>query len=296
MFEFMEYNVAPWGHEITVYFFLIGMAAMVFVYASAPAVFGDLFGGTARIAMEPFQKIGMIISLILLLICGPLLIADLGQPSRFLYPIIHFHWTSPLSWGSVFLPLFGACVVGYLFALMTNRISWLKPIGILGCLLALAMPLYTGLDLMVQQARELWSNPTIPVLFVILSVSSGTAAVAVTELVTGKLNKSVVEFLHWFLYLAVAVTFALFLAEWVVLNYGSAEKQQIWHIINSQFAFEYWVLTFLVGILAPLILVAIPKIGRNPILLTLAAVLSAVGAYSFRAVLIYAGQLGQLYY
>jgi formate-dependent nitrite reductase membrane component NrfD len=296
MFEYMEYNIAPWGHEIVIYFFLIGMAAMVFVYASSPAVFGDLFGGTAKEAMGPFQKRGMILSLILLLICGPLLIADLGQPERFLYPIIYFHWTSPLSWGSLFLPLFGVCVVAYLFALMTGRDSWLKPIGILGCLLALAMPLYTGLDLMVQQSRELWSNPTIPVLFVTLSVSSGTAVVAVVQLLTGKLNQQAVEFLHWFLYLAVAVTFALFLAEWVVLNYGSAEKQQIWQIINSQFALEYWGQTFLVGILVPLVMVAIPGIGRNPALLTLAAVLSAVGAYSFRAVLIYAGQLGMLYY
>lgn len=296
MFEYMDYNIAPWGHEIVLYFFLIGMAAMIFVYASAPAVFGNLFGGTAKTAMEPFQKTGMILSLILLLISGPLLIVDLGQPGRFLYPILYFHWTSPLSWGSLFLPLFGLCVLGYLFGLMTNRENWLKPIGILGCLLALAMPLYTGLDLMVNQARELWSNPTIPVLFVILSVSSGTAVVAVVQLITGKLNEQVVEFLHWFLYLAVAVTFTLFLAEWVVLNYGSAEKQQIWQAINSEFGMEYWGLTFLIGILAPLVMVAIPRIGRNPILLTLAAVLSAVGAYSFRAVLIYAGQLGMLYY
>ena len=296
MFEYMQLNIAPWGYEITIYFFLIGMAAMTFIYASAPAVYGDLFGGTARAAMEPFQTTGMVLSLILLLICGPLLIADLGQPSRFLYPILYFHWTSPLSWGSLFLPLFGLSIVGYLFALMTKRTSWLKPIGILGSLLALAMPLYTGLDLMVQQSRELWSNPTIPVLFVILSVSSGTALVAVIQRITGKLSPQSVELLHWFLYLAVAATFALFLAEWVVLNYGSAEKQQIWQIINSEYGWEYWGLTFLIGIVAPLILVAIPRLGRNPNLLTLAAVLSAVGAYSFRAVLIYAGQLGMLYY
>lgn len=296
MFEYMSMNIAPWGHEIAIYFFLIGMAAMTFVYASAPAVYGDLFGGAARGAMEPFQTTGMVLSLILLLICGPLLIADLGQPERFLYPILYFHWTSPLSWGSLFLPLFGLCIVGYLFALMTKKTDWLKPIGILGSLLALAMPLYTGLDLMVQQSRELWSNPTIPVLFVILSISSGTALVAVIQRATGKMTKQSVELLHWFLYLAVAVTFALFLAEWVVLNYGSAEKQQIWQIINSEYGWEYWGLTFLIGIVAPLILVAIPKLGRNANLLTLAAVLSAVGAYSFRAVLIYAGQLGQLYY
>lgn len=293
MFEYMEYNIAPWGQEIVIYFFLIGAAAMTFVYAAAPAVFGNVFGGVAK-SMLPFQKIGLLVSLILLAICGPLLIMDLGQPSRFLYPILYFHWTSPLSWGSLFLPLFGLCIIGFYFGLVKGNQGLMRVTGILGSLLALSMPLYTGLDLMVNQTRELWSNPTIPLLFVILSMSSGTAVVAVIQLARGQLNAQAVEFLHAFLYLALAVTFALFLAEWVVLNYGTGEKQQAWEIINQQFGFKYWGVTFLIGILAPLVLVAMPKLGRDPRILTLAAVLSAVGAYSFREVLIYAGQLTQI--
>lgn len=293
MFEYMQYNIAPWGHDIVIYFFLIGVAGMTFVYAAAPVVFGNVFGGAAK-SMEPFQKTGLIVSLALLLICGPLLIIDLGQPSRFLYPILYFHWTSPVSWGTLFLPLFGLCILGFYYGSEKGNKKLMRQSGILGSLLALSMPLYTGLDLMVNQTRELWSNPTIPLLFVILSISSGTALVAVIQLLRGELNEKVAEFLHAFLYLALAVTFALFLAEWVVLTYGTGEKQQAWEIINQQMGFKYWGLTFLVGILIPLILVAIPKYGRDPKILTLAAVLSAVGAYTFREVLIVAGQLTQI--
>ncbi|MCW8904870.1 NrfD/PsrC family molybdoenzyme membrane anchor subunit, partial [Sedimenticola sp.] len=89
MFEYMDYNIAPWGHEIVIYFFLIGAAGMTFVYAAAPVVFGNVFGGAAK-SMEPFQRVGLIASLVLLAICGPLLIVDLGQPARFLYPILYF--------------------------------------------------------------------------------------------------------------------------------------------------------------------------------------------------------------
>ena len=295
MFEFSEFNIAPWGYEIVIYFFLIGMAGMTFVYAAAPNVFGNIFGGIAK-SMVPFQRTGMVAALVLLLICAPLLIVDLGQPERFLYPILYFHWTSPLSWGSLFLPLFGLCIVLFLFGLMTGMEGLLKPVGILGMLLGLSMPLYTGLDLMVHQARELWSNPTIPVLFVILSVSSGTALASLIQLLRGKLDEKALEFLHWFLYLSVGVTFALFLAEWVTLMYGGEELQQAWIIINQDFALQFWGLTFIVGILVPLAIVAIPQLARNPALFTLAAVLSAVGAYTFRAVLVYAGQLTQIYY
>jgi formate-dependent nitrite reductase membrane component NrfD len=295
MFEYMEYNIAPWGQEIVIYFFLIGAAGMTFVYAAAPAVFGNVFGGAAK-SMEPFQRIGLLVSLLLLLICAPLLIMDLGQPERFLYPILYFHWTSPLSWGSLFLPLFGLCIVGFLFGHMRGNAGLMRLTGILGSLLALSMPLYTGLDLMVHQTRELWSNPTIPLLFVILSMSSGTAVVAVIQLLRGQLDARASEFLHAFLYLALGVTLALFLAEWVVLNYGGEEKQQAWAVINQSFGLHYWGLTLLIGILVPLLLVAIPRLGRDPRVLTLAAVMSAVGAYSFREVLIYAGQLTQIYY
>jgi formate-dependent nitrite reductase membrane component NrfD len=295
MFEYMNYNIAPWGHEIVIYFFLIGAAGMTFVYAAAPAVFGNVFGGAAK-SLEPFQRIGLLASLVLLLICVPLLIMDLGQPERFLYPILYFHWTSPLSWGSLFLPLFGLCIVGFLFGHIKGNTGLMRLTGILGSLLALSMPLYTGLDLMVHQTRELWSNPTIPLLFVILSISSGTAVVAVIQLLRGQLNERASEFLHAFLYLSLAVTLALFLAEWVVLTYGSEEKQQAMALINQAFGFRYWGLTFLVGIVVPLVLVAIPKLGRDPRVLTLAAILSSVGAYTFREVLISAGQLTQIYY
>ena len=295
MFEYMPYNIAPWGYEIVLYFFLIGTAGMTFVYAAAPAVFGSVFGGAAR-SMEPFQRSGLVAALVLLLISGPLLIVDLGQPARFLYPILYFRWASPLSWGSLFLPLFGLCILGFFWGLRQNDARLMRWTGILGSLLALSMPLYTGLDLMVHQSRELWSNPTIPVLFVILSVSSGTALTAVIQLVRGQLKDQAVEFLHWFLYVAVAATLALFLGEWVTLMYGTAEELDAWRVINQQYAFEFWGLTLVVGILVPLALVATPRLGRRPVWLTVAAVLAAVGAYTFRMVLIYAGQLTQIYY
>ncbi len=295
MFEYMQFNIAPWGHEIVIYFFLIGTAAMTFVYAAAPAVFGNIFGGVAR-SMVPFQRVGLIASFILLLICGPLLIMDLGEPGRFLYPILYFHWTSPLSWGSLFLPMFGLCIVGFFYGLQTNREGLMKFTGILGMLLALSMPLYTGLDLMVHQARGLWSNPTIPVLFVILSISSGTALVSVIQFIRGQLDEKSIEFLHWFLFVSLASTFALFLGEWVTLLYGGSEQQMAFQIINSEFGFEFWGLTFVLGIVVPLVMVALPGCCRSPALITLASVMSALGAFSFRAVLIYAGQLPQLYY
>ncbi len=295
MFEYMEYNIAPWGWEIPVAFFLVGTAGVVFALAAAP----NVFGGATRV-LEPFQRTGMVVSLILIVAGAVVHIVDLGQPARFLYPIIYFHWTSSVSWGTVFLPLFGLCIVGFGYALWANKPKLLRPVGILGSLLALSMPLYTGLDLMTQQSRELWSNPTIPVLFVILSITSGTAIVAVVLLFTNALKPEVARLLRNILFFSVAITFFLFLAQWQTLLYGSEEQQQAWHIINDEYGWRFWGLTFVVGILIPLgIVVATlvrPALVKNGALVTAAGVLGAVGAYTFREVLVYGGQLTQIFY
>lgn len=291
MFEYTQYNIAPWGYELALYFFLIGTAAMVFVTAAAPNVFGKVAA-----PFQAFQMTGMIVTLLMLLVCAALLIVDLAQPSRFLYPILYFHWTSPLSWGALFLPLFGLSIIGFVYGVKTGKAEVAKWSGILGSLLALSMPLYTGLDLMVHQARELWSNPTIPVLFVILSITSGAALVAILLMATKRLVPDATRLIRIVLYFSVGVTFWLFLGVVVTLLYGSEEQQQAWAIINDQFALRFWLLTFIVGILAPLALLIPPRFAQNGSLVTAAAVAGAIGAFTFREVLLYAGQLTQLYY
>jgi formate-dependent nitrite reductase membrane component NrfD len=291
MFEYMQYNIAPWPGILAVYFFLIGTAGMVFVAAAAPNVFG-----VTAAPFKSFQKIGMVVALILLGISAPLLILDIGQPMRFFYPILYFHWTSPLSWGSLFLPLFGLSILAFLYGMMTDKPDLLKWSGIFGSLLALSMPLYTGLDLMVQTSRELWTNPTIPVLFVILSITSGVALVSILEMIVGGMDEAVTRLLRICLYFSLGVTFWLFLGIVVTLLFGRAEQQQVWNIINEQFALKFWGLTFVVGAVIPLLLLIPPKWAHNHTVVTLAGILGAVGAYTFREVLLLAGQMSQLYY
>lgn len=297
MFEYLPPQIAPWGVEVIIYFFLIGTAGMVFTAAAAPNVFGSVAA-----PFKNFQITGSIIALVILAICIPLLIADLGQPSRFLNPILYFRWTSPISWGTLFLPLFGLAIIGFLYGLITGHATIQRVGAILGTLLALSMPLYTGLDLMVNQARELWANPSIPVLFVILSITSGAALVALAQLVVGKFSANSARLIQFILAFSIGVTFWLFLGLVMTLIYGSEELQQAWAVINQDYAVEFWGLSFVIGVLIPLVLVFGPmllpsmRFAASPVMVTIAGVLGAIGAYSFREVLVYAGQMPQLFY
>ncbi|OJX78612.1 NrfD/PsrC family molybdoenzyme membrane anchor subunit [Magnetospirillum sp. 64-120] len=291
MFEYMNFHIAPWGWELSVYFFLIGTAGMAYALATAPVMFGGRFE-----ALRPLQLPGLVLAFVIVLICGPLLIHDLGQPMRFLYPILYFHWTSPLSWGSLFLLMFAACVVLFWWFDRAGNTAPLKPLAIIGSLLGLSMPLYTGNDLMVQTTREVWATPWIPVLFVVLSVTSGAAALAVIGMIRKTDDADASKILHAVMLSGVATTLFLFLGLLLSFLYGSEEMQLGWHILNDQFAMQVWLLTLVVGILAPLALLVRPDIGRRPQILAVAGIASLIGAYAFREVILVAGQLPQLYY
>ncbi|VAW18755.1 hypothetical protein MNBD_ALPHA12-2299 [hydrothermal vent metagenome] len=291
MFEYMQYNIAPWPEMLAIYFFLIGTAGMVFVAAASPNVFGSVAA-----PLKGFQKSGTIVALILVGVSAPLLILDIGQPARFLYPLIYFHWTSPLSWGSLFLPLFGLSMLAFLYGVFTEKSEMTKWGAISGSLLALTMPIYTGMDLMVQTARELWTSPAIPLLFVVLSITSGVAVVSVLRMLAGSTDASVTKLLRICLYFSIGITLLLFLSIFITMLYGSAEQQQLLEIINQDFSMSFWGLTFIVGIIAPLALLIPPKLAHNYTAVMIAGILGAVGAYSFREVLLLAGQMPQLYY
>ncbi|MBF0427176.1 MAG: polysulfide reductase NrfD [Magnetococcales bacterium] len=289
MFEYMSFNIAPWGSELTIYFFLIGMGGMSFALATSPSMFGKAFK-----VFEPVQMMGLGAAFLVVAICGPLLITDLGQPGRFLYPIIHFHWTSPLSWGATFLVLFTACIVIYAWGLKTGQTGILKPVAIIGSLLGLSMPLYTGLDLMVNTTREVWATPWMPLLFTVLSVTSGAALMSLIAMMRNA--EGAMAILRTTLQISVGVTFFLFLGLWVTLLYGSEELHQAWEILNGEFSFFLWVLTFLVGILVPLGALFLPSLSRQPGVVVLAGITGSIGAYTFRHVILLAGQMPQLYF
>ncbi|MDP2063877.1 MAG: NrfD/PsrC family molybdoenzyme membrane anchor subunit [Phaeovulum sp.] len=297
MFEYLPMHVAPWGVEIVIYFFLIGTASMVFAVAAGHATFGHVAE-----PLKNFEVTGAIIALVLLAAVVPLLILDISQPWRFLNPILYFRWTSPLSWGSLFLPLFGLAILGFLYGIYTKHPLIQRYSAILGTLLALSMPLYTGLDLMVNHARELWANPTIPMLFVVLSITSGAGLVALVQLVLGRLTQPMTRQIRFMLAFSTGVTFWLFLGLVMTMVYGTEEVQGAFAAINNDFALEFYGIAFVIGTLVPMVIVFGPMLhkvmdfGRKPIAVTIAGLCGALGAYVLRDVLIHAGQLAQLYY
>ena len=176
-----------WRWLIVLYFFLGGIAGGCYFLAALI----DLFG---RVTDRPLARLGYRIAFPAVVICGILLIVDLGRPARFWHMLLQsetwrpmFKSYSPMSFGAWGLLAFG--FFAFLSFLATlgpddrlGRRAWLRPPGIVGAIVAILGGLsgfflasYTGVLLAVTN-RPIWADTTL--LGLVFVVSSASTSIA----------------------------------------------------------------------------------------------------------------------
>ena len=220
----------PWAVQ---YFFLIGISTAAFILSLPGLVWRhpDWRGISRR-------------ALLAALVCGltaPVaLLADLHQPGRFLNFYLHPNFGSWMAWGSFFIPLYLLGLIGYAWlclrpqlADLANRpgplaslyrklaygghdnLSAIKAAALVATLGAVLVLLYTGMEVMVVQARSLWNTALLPLIFAATAMTGGIGMTALFEALTG--NRQSAPLLNRWLARGVWVTLAL-LTLWLVLG------------------------------------------------------------------------------
>ncbi|QIK72896.1 polysulfide reductase NrfD [Propioniciclava coleopterorum] len=170
----------PWGAWVAFYIYFVGLSAGAFLLSSLIYVFG----------MHQFERIGRA-ALLSAIVCMGVALAfiglDLGRFDRALSTLIHFHWTSPLSWEVRFYTMYVALLaVELVFAIMVQRRTtdpirahrWMRILGIIGVPLAIfGVHGGTGTIFAVVKARGMWFGGLFPIVFVVSAIVSGTALV-----------------------------------------------------------------------------------------------------------------------
>jgi protein NrfD len=176
-----------WRWLIVLYFFLGGIAGGCYFLAALI----DLFG---RVTDRPLARLGYRIAFPAVVVCGILLIVDLGRPERFWHMLLQsetwrpmFKSYSPMSFGAWGLLAFG--FFAFLSFLATlgpddkrRGRARLRPPGILGTIVAILggvsgffLASYTGVLLAVTN-RPIWADTTLlGLVFVISSASTSIA-------------------------------------------------------------------------------------------------------------------------
>ncbi len=289
-----------WAWWIVLYFFFGGIAAGAYFIGTMI----DLFG---RERDRPIAKAAYIIAFPLVVLCGVLLIVDLGRPERFWHMLIQnntfrpmFKYWSPMSVGSWGLSAFGAfSFASFVGALAEdNRLglgrfsklaSYLHrgPVGVtfevLGTLAGFFLAAYTG-SLLTATNQPIWSDSSwIASLFLASAASTGIAALYLVLALWGKSSHRELVNLErtdqWAMVLEAVVLVIFFVS--------------LGRLAPALLASPYGLLmifgTGLVGIILPLILISRPGLaGRNSHVI--AAVLVLIGGFILRYAMVFAGE------
>ena len=192
-----------WHWHIALYFFFEGVSAGSFIIASL----ADLFGGGRY---RRLSRAGYYVSLLTIIPCPPLLIADLGVPSRFHHMLRIFKPSSPMNLGAWSLAAFGIPLQMIALRHLADDTNILpRPLrrlllrlvperlaGILGIPCGLLMVAYPGV-LLSNTSTPIWSRTRLlGVLFSCSSIATGAAATSLALAATGGGTKEAISVLQ----------------------------------------------------------------------------------------------------
>jgi formate-dependent nitrite reductase membrane component NrfD len=282
-----DYNIfhhIPWSSAYSIYFFVIGISAALFFFSTL-SWFSEAFA--------PIRGRAFAVSFVLLVAGGLLLIGDLSQPMRFVNILnpAYLNFTSPLAWGGLNLVSFGLVSVLYFLAVAADSPIG-KTIGVIGSLLALGLPVYTGFDLTVHQNRPVWNTPLMPVLFVAMSLVSG-AAVA-TFLAKG--DERLLGWLRAIMLWSGGATAVMLISLLGTTAYGGAGQELTFMLLTTgQLGAIFLGLGIALGLAVPIVLLLVPA-GRSGGGMMVASLLLLVGGMALRYSILIGGQIVQTYF
>ncbi|MDO8989769.1 MAG: NrfD/PsrC family molybdoenzyme membrane anchor subunit [Sideroxyarcus sp.] len=283
-----DYNIfhhMPWSSTYSIYFFVIGISAALFFFSSL---------SWFRQEFEPLRKSAFYASFVLMALGGLLLIGDLSKPLRFLNILnpAYLNFTSPLAWGGLNLISFGAVSVAYFWMMRKNDETNSRRLAIVGALLALGLPIYTGFDLTVHQNRPVWNTPLMPILFVAMSLVSGAAVASFLASRNEKLLGMLRQFMLW----SAGAVGAMLVSLLGTTAYGGTGQELTFMLMTSGTLGTIFIgVGILLGTAAPIALLLAP-FGKQQQGMVIAAVLILVGGMALRYSILVGGQIVQTYF
>lgn len=285
MYEYTVFHTMAWPSAYAIYFFVIGISSALFFF-SALSWFWEGY--------KPLREKSFYASFALLVFGGLLLISDLSQPMRFLNMLnpSYLNFTSPLAWGGLNLIVFGLVSVLYFFMMRKGDETNSKRLAVIGSVLALGLPIYTGFDLTVHQHRPVWNTPLMPVLFIGLSLLSGAAVATFMAKGSEKLAAALRKMMLW----SAGAVGAMLISLLGTTAYGGVGAELTYmYLTSGALGLIFVGLGIIAGTAVPIALLLAP-FGRQQGGMMAASVLILVGGMALRYSILYGGQIVQTFY
>jgi Fe-S-cluster-containing dehydrogenase component len=162
-----EQHRNSWGWKVSAYLWTKSLAAGAFLI---PALLA-LQGAGPRVAAFP-----VLVALAFLGLTGVLLVADLRQPSRFLWTLTHPQWRSWLTRGAYVITAYGALLTLQLVLAFAHPSRTAARAAIATtALLAAGTALYTAFLFGQAKGRDLWQSPLLGPHLIVQALAAGAA-------------------------------------------------------------------------------------------------------------------------
>jgi len=293
-------DLVPWGLWIGIDLSSIALAAGAFILSAAVYLL--------KIEkLKPVARTAVFIGLLGYSMAMLTLLLDIGRPDRFWHALAYWNIHSPL-WEVTM------CVALYLTVLilevmpivgqaefvqsrwprLSGKLEWVHIVApvlaVIGLLLSLMHQSSLGATYGVLGGRPFWYRSSLAVLFLVSAMAAGpaltvlaskTAAVISSRAhVNEALLDTVSRFIGWvlvaYLYLRVWDTLSM------VYTHQPGRTEALQMLTNGAFAFNFWGLEMLLGILIPMIILLSSRLRQRPFLHWLALLFVVVGLIAYR--------------
>jgi molybdopterin-containing oxidoreductase family membrane subunit len=281
-------NRVPWGLQIVMAVYYIGLSAGSLVISGLYGVFG-------KIEYKPFARMAVYVAMLFLIAGLMSILTDQGRLDRvFVEPFVHFNLQSmfsinPLLYNGHIL----ICII-YLWALFTEKKTLTKVIATLAFGWAFCVHTGTG-AIFGFGARMLYESPLLPASFVAAAMASGTALmilmiVGLFKITNRHVDDELIIWLGRFLAICTLVVMYFLAVEnayraYVVELRGAA----LYYLFGGFHSILFWFGLMIVGLGVPLFILFRDRTGKQIRWIVVASILVVFGVLCERYVIVLPG-------
>ncbi len=284
-------NQVVWGVPHVFAIFLIVAASGALNTASIASVFG-------RDDYKPLARLSALLAIALLSGGLAVLVLDLGRPDRLIVAMTHYNFKSIFAW-NIFLYIGFMFIVGiYLWMMFEPRMNrFTARVGTAAFIWRLVLTTGTGSIFGFLVAREAFDSAVMAPLFIVMSLSFGTALTLLIGMLIFWINGATMDpalaqklrRLLGFFVIGVAYLVAVDHLTKLYVT-GHHQLEQFILVDGGIYTLLFWGVQILLGTMVPAILLLLPRFCQRGYLIA-AALLVVVGALAQVYVLIIGGQV-----
>ncbi len=283
-------NQIVWGMPHVFAIFLIVAASGALNVASIASVFGKL-------DYKPLTRLSGLLAIALLVGGLAVLVLDLGQPDRLIVAMTYYNFKSIFAWNIFLYTGFILIVAVYLWMMFERRFNrYSKPVGVFAFIWRFVLTTGTGSIFGFLVARQAYDAAIMAPLFIVMSLSFGTAVFTLVLVATYKwtqrqLSDDIINRLRKLNGIFVAAVLYIVLAYHLTNLYATEHHGVELFILleGGAITFVFWIVQVLIGGVLPLILLFAPR-ANTRVSAVLASCLIIIGAFGQLYVIIIGGQ------